>query len=347
MRLRSSIRSRSIALSLVESSLRFLELYRSTKTSRDTIESDGFSVHEYEVLHDSSQTIITLPHPSISFPSIYYRPTAKILLHLAIQNMTDTSSDQEERAQLLRALHVPGAPLILCNVYDGATAKIIGENPNCKAIATASYGVAAAQGTEDNDMTLEQNLNGLRAILPVAQKYGKPVTVDLQDGYGHRLEQAIESIIELGAVGCNLEDFDRGSERLFSLEEATARARLVLNTAAKKGVKSFALNARTDILKWGGSIEDAIQRAEAYLEAGATTAFVLGGSKRGGLSRAEIVQLVQALDGKINVLMGLGPGYLTVSELKEIGVARVSVGPGLYRKAMKAYSDAANALVAA
>jgi hypothetical protein len=80
MRLRSSIRSRSIALSLVESSsLRFLELYRSTKTSRDTIESDGFSVHEYEVPHDSSQTIITLPHPSISFPSIYYRPTAKNL----------------------------------------------------------------------------------------------------------------------------------------------------------------------------------------------------------------------------------------------------------------------------
>jgi 2-methylisocitrate lyase-like PEP mutase family enzyme len=261
--------------------------------------------------------------------------------------MSDSTTDQEERAQLLRTLHEPGRPLILCNVYDAATAQIIGKNPISKAIATASYGVAAAQGVEDNDMTLEQNLNGLRSILPVALTSGKPVTVDLQDGYADKLEEAIESIIALGAVGCNLEDFDRTSGCLYSLDEATDRVRRTLETAAKKGVKSFALNARTDVLKYGGTLEDVIQRGEAFLAAGATTVFVLSGSARGGLAREEIVRLVRALDGKVNVLKGIGPGYLTVRELREIGVARISVGPGLYRKAMEAFSEAANSLLTA
>jgi len=261
--------------------------------------------------------------------------------------MSESITALEERAQILRTLHEPGRPLILCNVYDAATAQIIGKNPISKAIATASYGVAAVQGIEDNDMTLEQNLNGLRMILRVAVEFGKPVTVDLQDGYGDRLEQAIESIIDLGAVGCNIEDFNRGTGRLYTLEEATDRVRRTLDTAAKKGVKSFALNARTDVLKGDGSIQDVIQRGEAFLAAGATTVFVLAGSKRGGLSRGEIVQLVQALNGRINVLMGIGPGFLTVPELREIGVARISVGPGLYRKAMETFSEASNSLLTA
>lgn len=254
---------------------------------------------------------------------------------------------QNERAQLLRTLHQPARPLILCNVYDAATAHLVASNPACKAIATASYAVAAVQGVEDDSMTLNQNLDGVRKIIPIALEHAKPITIDLQDGYRDQLEYAIEQIVELGAVGCNLEDKNNVTGKLYDIEEATERVRRALAAANKKGVKNFILNARTDVLLMGGSIEDAVKRARAYLDAGATTAFVWGGSKRGGISKDEVVQLTKALNGRLNVKLSIGPGYLTVNELREIGVARISVGPELYKKAMEAFEAAANVLLTA
>ena len=260
---------------------------------------------------------------------------------------TASVETQNDRAQLLRSLHEPGRPLVLCNVYDAATTHLIGSHPASKALATASFAVAATQGTEDDDMTLEQNLVALRTILPVATKYAKPVTVDIQDGYGDEIEHTIESVISMGAVGANLEDFDRRTGKLYSPEEAVSRVRRALKAATEKGVPSFVLNARTDVLLAGGSVEDAIRRGRAFLEAGATTVFVWGGSKRGGISREEVLRLVEGLDGMINVKLNLGPGWLSVNELKKCGVARISLGPGLYHEAMNAFSTAANGLLTA
>jgi 2-methylisocitrate lyase-like PEP mutase family enzyme len=160
------------------------------------------------------------------------------------------------------------------------------------------------------------------------------LTVDLQDGYGDRLREAISKIIDLGAVGCNLEDATviNGSSQLLSISDQVARIRTVMSIASEKGVPNFVLNARTDAVVLGGTVQQAIERGRAYLEAGACTVFVWGSSR--GLRDAEVKELVQGLDGRLNVILKKGEGMLSLGALRDIGVARISMGPGLWRAAM-------------
>lgn len=244
-------------------------------------------------------------------------------------------------ALALRALHKPGNPLILSNIYDAITAKIIAALPSTHALATASWSIAAAANIDDNSLDFETNLRAIRAIAPIAQEFGKPLTVDFQDGYGDTLEEGIQQLIKLGVVGINLEDTNNAKSELYSVTEASARIKRVISTASSLGVPDFVVNARTDTLVHGNTLQDAILRGHAYLDAGATNIFVWGGSARGELRKAEVEQLVEALQGKLNVMVSLSEGGLKVSELSEIGVARCSVGPGLQFPAMKAFADAA------
>ncbi|KAG9322292.1 hypothetical protein KVV02_002225 [Mortierella alpina] len=254
-----------------------------------------------------------------------------------------SSSDQNATAVLFRGLHKPGQPLVLGNVYDAATASIMVSLPSAKAIATASFAIAAVEGVYDDDMTREQNLAAIKKIAAVVVPH-KPLTADLQDGY-EDIQDTIRRVIELGVVGCNIEDVDCKSRKLRTLEDAVQRIKLAVVAAKEVGVPDFAVNARTDVLGHGGSIEDAIERGKAFLAAGANTVFVWGGPKGRGVSRDEVKILVKALDGRLNVIKRLGDGFLSIAELKEIGVARISVGPGLYLIAMDAYKSAAESLL--
>ncbi|KAF9925545.1 hypothetical protein BGZ67_008555 [Mortierella alpina] len=254
-----------------------------------------------------------------------------------------SSSDQNATAVLFRSLHKPGQPLVLGNVYDAATASIMVSLPSAKAIATASFAIAAVEGVYDDDMTREQNLAAIKKIAAVVVPH-KPLTADLQDGY-EDIQDTIRRVIELGVVGCNIEDVDCKSRKLRTLEDAVQRINLAVEAAKEAGVPDFAVNARTDVLGHGGSIEDAIERGKAFLASGANTVFVWGGPKGRGVSRDEVKILVKALDGRLNVIKRLGDGFLSVAELKEIGVARISVGPGLYLVAMDAYKSAAESLL--
>ncbi|KAF9905093.1 hypothetical protein BX616_001098 [Lobosporangium transversale] len=228
-------------------------------------------------------------------------------------------SDQNAVATHFRALHKPGNPLILGNVYDAATASIIVSVPSAKAVATASFAIAAAEGVNDEDLT---------------------------HGYDD-VKATIKEAIALGVVGCNLEDVDNKTHTLRTSEDAVHRIKLALEAAKEAGVPEFAVNARTDVLGYGGSVEDAIERGKAFLAAGANTVFVWGGPRGRGVSREEVKELATALDGRLNVLLRFGEGYLTVQELREIGVARISVGPGLFRIATNAYREAAESLLGA
>jgi 2-methylisocitrate lyase-like PEP mutase family enzyme len=253
-------------------------------------------------------------------------------------------STQNELAVQFRKLHIPGDPLVLGNVYDGATATIIGSTPSAKAIATASYAIAATYGVDDDDLSWEQNLAAIQKIAPAALKAGLPLTVDLQDWYDD-VEDAVREAIRAGAVGCNLEDVNNKTGRMRPIKESTKRIEHAVSAARSAGVPDFAVNARTDTLGHRGSIEDAIKRAKAYLAAGANTAFVWGGAKGRGISTEEIKELVKALDGRLNVMLQMGPGFLSISEVKALGVARISVGPSLYLAAMNAYKAAAKELL--
>jgi 2-methylisocitrate lyase-like PEP mutase family enzyme len=253
-------------------------------------------------------------------------------------------STQSTLATTLRSLHIPGRPLILTNVYDAVSARAIAALKGTQALATASYAVAAAAGFADNELSFEANLAAVRAIALVAKEYSLPLTVDWQDGYGERLEEGIERLLDLGAVGINLEDWNNEKQKLYSAEEAAARVKRVLAVAEKRGVPDFVVNARTDVLLKGGLIDEAVERGKAYLAAGATTVFVLGGSVR-VITKSDIEQLARAFDGKLNFGLRIGPGNITVKELADIGVARLSIGPQLQLIAMKAITDEAEKLL--
>jgi len=241
----------------------------------------------------------------------------------------------------LRALHIPGQPLLLTNIWDSSSASIALANPHTKALATASFAVAAILGLEDDELTLEDNLAAISRIVKRIKKEGRedvPLTVDLQDGYGDDLVEVIERAVRMGVVGCNIEDSRtvNGETRLVDVEEQVQRIKTVISTAARLGVPDFVVNARSDAVLLGGTVEDAIERGKKYLDAGACTVFVWGGLKR-GLRDEEVKKLVEGLDGKVNVIWRKSvPNALSITEIKELGVARISMGPGLWREGMAA-----------
>jgi 2-methylisocitrate lyase-like PEP mutase family enzyme len=202
--------------------------------------------------------------------------------------------------------------------------------------------VAAAAGLEDDDMDIETNLRAVTAIAPVVKRAGKPLTVDFQDGYGSKLQEGIRKLVHLGVAGINLEDHNRGTKARYTIDEAADRVKQAVEAASAAGSPDFVVNARVDELVHGGTIQDTIDRGKAYLAAGAANVFVWGGGKRGGISRTEVEQLCAAFEGRLNVIVKLPRGGLSVSELATIGVARCSVGPTLQSIALESVKKVAD-----
>lgn len=244
---------------------------------------------------------------------------------------------QNELARKFKSLHVPGDPVVLANVWDGASAAKIAAHPSTKAIATASFAIAATQGLEDNELMLEGNLAGIRNVVAGIRKAGKweeiPLSADLQEGYEDPAE-TVRRAIHLGVIGCNIEDVHDKEGCIRSTDEACDRIKTALKAAADAGVPDFVINARTDILGYGGNITDVIERGKRFLDVGATTVFVWGVMKW-DIQPDEVKQMVEALDGRLAVQ----PGSIGVEKLKELGVSRISVGPALWRKSMSVVED--------
>ncbi|PKK45940.1 hypothetical protein CI102_9123 [Trichoderma harzianum] len=231
-------------------------------------------------------------------------------------------------AATLKSLHRPGKPIIFTNVYDVLSARAVAALPSCKALATASYAVARANGTEDDDMDAQTNLRAVLPIAKVAAEFNKPFTVDIQDAYGEKLE----------------EDVNKDTQKFYSQQEAVERIRRTLKVAESLGVKDFVVNARCDVLVHGGQLSEVLTRGKAYLAAGATSVFVWGGSQR-GVSRDEVATMVKEFDGRLNVSMKLSPDGLNASQLSEIGVSRISIGPAIQFIAMDTYAKEAEKIL--
>ncbi|KAJ5518627.1 Pyruvate/Phosphoenolpyruvate kinase [Penicillium expansum] len=193
---------------------------------------------------------------------------------------------QNDIAKHFRSLHQPGNP----------------PNSNKRLrCRNCLHNRLTANSTRDRNSVLRDRRNDRPAIAASVRAINptKPLTVDVQDGHGDASELAdtIKQVIELGAVGCNLEDMD-ATGVLRSVEEATARVGVAVQAAREAGVPDFVVNARTDVLLTeNGTIEEAIERGRAFLEAGATTVFVWGGPSGRGVSSAEVTKLVDALGG--------------------------------------------------
>jgi 2-methylisocitrate lyase-like PEP mutase family enzyme len=154
--------------------------------------------------------------------------------------------NQTERAELFRALHVPGKPLILFNVWDAGSAKAVAAG-GAKAIATSSWSVANANGFADGEnIPFVLAIDNLRRI---ARATNLPVTFDLESGYGDAPEavgEAISLVIDTEAVGCNLEDSFPANGKLRETLAQVNRIQRARQTADAAHVRLF-INARTDV----------------------------------------------------------------------------------------------------
>jgi 2-methylisocitrate lyase-like PEP mutase family enzyme len=253
-------------------------------------------------------------------------------------------SDQKRKAEQFRALHIPGNPLVLFNIWDAGSARAVAA-AGSKAIATGSWSVANANGFADGEhLPLAFVIDNLRRIVSVTDL---PVTIDLESGYGDAAEVVGETIrlaIAAGAVACNLEDSFPANGKLRATSDQSHRIRAARQAADEANLRFF-INARTDVFFQGqvephneAMVAEASQRAQAYAEAGADGIFAPGLA-----DIALIARLVEASPLPLNIMVG--EDSPTLRSLAEHGVARVSHGPRPYLMAMKALEDSARTVM--
>lgn len=156
-------------------------------------------------------------------------------------------------------------------------------------------------------------------------------------------------MIDIGVVGINLEDALASpgpSPTLRDVNEQVERILKAKEVASARNVPDFVINARTDALVHGHSLAEAISRGRAYLQAGATTVFVWGGSQRGGVAASEVLELSRAFGGKLAVQWAYErEGALDYKGIAELNVARISIGPRLWRDGMREVEAQMNRLL--
>ncbi len=232
-----------------------------------------------------------------------------------------------DKIAIFRALHVPGDPLVLVNIWDAGSAKAVA-GAGARAIATGSYGVAGAQGRADGeDFPLEDVFENLGRILSVTDL---PVTIDMEAGYGADpagVGVSVGRAREAGAAGINMEDRLPGASDLLPIAEAVARYRAATATG-------IFVNARCDTFRGQDAAKDGaalvtatLERARAYADAGAGSLFVPF-----LLDPKCIGAICDASPLPVNILRGKGGP--THKELAALGVARISHGHQPWAAAM-------------
>jgi 2-methylisocitrate lyase-like PEP mutase family enzyme len=226
-------------------------------------------------------------------------------------------------ADRLRALHVPGKPLVLPNVWDAAGARAV-VAAGFPAVATASAAIAPTLGYDDHENTPPDEM--FAAVARIAAAVDVPVTADIERGYRLPAEEIAAQLLATGAVGCNLEDSDARTGELVPVAE---QAQLLAGVRA--AAPELVINARVDVFLHGSGsreerITEAVRRGKAYAEAGADCVYPFVGDR---LEIAEARALVDEIGVPVN--LAYLPGGPSLTELGKAGVARISFGPGLFR----------------
>jgi len=251
-------------------------------------------------------------------------------------------SNQSTGAHTFRSLHVPGRPLVLFNVWDAGSAKAVAAS-GAKALATGSWSVAAAHGfTDGEQIPFDLCLANLQRIVGATDL---PVTIDLESGYGANpaaVGETVAHALRAGAVGFNIEDSLPENGSLRAASDQAARLRAARAAADALGVPAF-LNARTDIFFQTGQeqhdegmVEAALERGRIYADVGADGLFVPG-----LVDERLIARVVDGSPLPVNIMVG--ESTPPAARLAELGVARISHGPGPYLLAMRALENAAQA----
>jgi 2-methylisocitrate lyase-like PEP mutase family enzyme len=250
-------------------------------------------------------------------------------------------TSQTERRAAFGALHVPGKPVIIYNVWDPGSARAVAE-AGAKAIATGSHPVANALGMEDGQQVpLDLVLANAKRIVEAVDL---PVSIDFEAGYGDSADEVGRScaaLWETGAVGIYLEDQIIGTDGLRPIAEQAER----VAAAAASGLW---VNARTDLfikarvagkpLDDPALVDQALERAQAYADAGASSFFAPALADAGMIAR-----LCEASPLPVNIISL--PNTPSNAEMARLGVARISYGPGPWNKAMAFVKEQAAAAI--
>jgi 2-methylisocitrate lyase-like PEP mutase family enzyme len=238
---------------------------------------------------------------------------------------------QTLRAQAFKALHERSGVFVIPNPWDAGSAKMLA-SLGFEALATTSAGYAFSQARPDGGLTLDETLVNVRAIVGATDL---PVAVDLENGFADNPADCAKSILraaEAGAVGGSIEDATGREEGpIYCFEHAVARIEAAV-AAARSLAFPFTLTARAENFLHGNpDLPDTIRRLQAFAEAGADVLYAPG------LRNAEdVLAVVRAVAPKpVNILMS-GGLKLTVAQLSEMGVKRISVGSAL---ALAAYGE--------
>ncbi|WP_433332296.1 isocitrate lyase/PEP mutase family protein [Spirillospora sp. CA-294931] len=240
----------------------------------------------------------------------------------------------DEKAARLRELHRPGEPLILPNVWDAASAKVVAE-AGFPVLATASAAISAMLGHPDHEGAPAEEM--FAAAERVIKAVDVPVTVDAEAGYGLAPRELVDRLVAIGASGFNFEDTDHAKGAMVDVSEQADRI-AALRAACRDAGVDLVINARVDpfVLGLNDPLPIAVERGVRYAEAGADCIYAIMAS-----SEDAIAALTKEIPAPVNVncLPGAGP-----ARLAELGVARISFGPMPYYVALEALKGMATRL---
>ena len=246
--------------------------------------------------------------------------------------MQIVSDEQRKKTDALRALHSAPEPLVLVNVWDAGSARIV-EDLGFPAVATTSAGIAFSKGLPDGQKISPERM--MAAVAEIAQAVNVPVTADAEAGYGDGPEHAAETarnVIMAGAVGMNFEDATGHADQPLADLALQVERILAIRASSTEMRVPLVLNARTDIylLQVGNPAkryDEAVKRLVAYRDAGADCVFAPGVRDPETIRR-----LVSDLRCPLNILAV--PGAPSIAELTALGVNRISLGSGPMRASL-------------
>jgi len=237
------------------------------------------------------------------------------------------------------ALHVPGDPVILYNIWDVGSAQAVAA-AGAKALATGSHPVGDASGFGDaQQVPLDFVFDNARRIVNAVDL---PLTVDFESAYSTDPEDGAANVARLketGAVGCNFEDQIIGGEGLHALDLQAKRIAAIRQAVGE----DFYINARTDLFLKTQTYDDAlidkgVERGKAFADAGASGFFVPRLSHP-----QQIERVVREVPLPLNVIAF--PGAPDKKLWAEAGVARISHGPFPHRALMAKLTEMARSAI--
>jgi 2-methylisocitrate lyase-like PEP mutase family enzyme len=235
---------------------------------------------------------------------------------------------QTDKVARFAALHAGPGVFVIPNPWDAGSARLLA-SLGFESLATTSAGLAHSLGRPDGAATREETLANAAAIVAATDL---PVSADLEDGFGAAPETAAETIRlahDVGLAGGSIEDASGDADKpIYDFDHAVERV-VAAVAAARACPSGFLLTARAENFLHGRlDLDDTIRRLQAFEAAGADVLYAPG------LPDLDAVRRVcAAVSRPVNVLAS---PELTVAELGEAGVRRISLGSAFSRAALGA-----------